>query len=544
MSTNLGTLSWNGISGSNITATTDNNGEVIFNITNATIGTSTIHAQTSLSLQSGTRIDPGTSVQKIVLSGTTNTQLDQSATKEWVAGNKLVVKKFHDYNHDGIQNGDEPLIAWNIKYRETGGTFINAVTPNNGSLVIAVDPTKTYEICEVLNPAWDLTTDECFSNLTAPAEVSFGNAALPAILIRKFHDLNQNGTWDNGEPPIDGWGFQVLRDDNGIWSSTYSGNTANGGLLGYTQIPFNRYLIREILQPGWIATTTDEQEINVNQNTLYTVTFGNYKLDTAIGDYVWYDLNKNGLQDDGETGVQGITVYLLNSGGSVIGTDITDSNGYYSFNNLQPGSYTIQFDLSTLPSGYTVTLQNAGDDTLDSDADTTTGLTQQVTLVAGESNLTLDMGIYPLPAKLGNYVWEDTNGNGLQDNGEPGIEGVTVNLWIDENNDGVPDTQLDTTQTDASGMYMFSGLDHTLVYIVHFVLPGGRDFTLQDVGNDTLDSDANPSNGLSAPITLNPGEYDDTIDAGLTPLPTATPTNTPTETPTETPTNTPTETST
>ncbi|MBK6977570.1 MAG: hypothetical protein IPH28_11130 [Cytophagaceae bacterium] len=86
---------------------------------------------------------------------------------------------------------------------------------------------------------------------------------------------------------------------------------------------------------------------------------------------------------------------------------------------MKPGTYTVTF---TKPADYTTTDPNQGtDDTKDSDADKTTGTTQSVTVVSGEENKTLDAGYFK-PAKLGDYVWEDKNYNGVQDSGESPIQ--------------------------------------------------------------------------------------------------------------------------
>ncbi|MBK6977566.1 MAG: hypothetical protein IPH28_11110 [Cytophagaceae bacterium] len=102
-------------------------------------------------------------------------------------------------------------------------------------------------------------------------------------------------------------------------------------------------------------------------------------------------------------------------GNPVTLTTTTDATGKYEFTNVKPGTYTVTF---TKPADYTTTDPNQGtDDTKDSDADKTTGTTQSVTVVSGEENKTLDAGYFK-PAKLGDYVWEDKNYNGIQDSGE------------------------------------------------------------------------------------------------------------------------------
>lgn len=76
---------------------------------------------------------------------------------------------------------------------------------------------------------------------------------------------------------------------------------------------------------------------------------------------------------------------------------------------------------------------------------------------------------------------------------KPASLALTVKLWVDSNNDGVADTQLLTTTTTTNGAYQFTQLDANLKYIVQFVPPTGRVFTLKDAAGSTesTDSDAN-----------------------------------------------------
>ena len=76
-----------------------------------------------------------------------------------------------------------------------------------------------------------------------------------------------------------------------------------------------------------------------------------------------------------------------------------------------------------------MTGQNLGGERrTDSDIDPTTGMSDTVTVAAGETNLDLDAGIYET-ASLGDRVWVDSNANGVQDAGEVGKAGVTVELY-------------------------------------------------------------------------------------------------------------------
>ena len=127
----------------------------------------------------------------------------------------------------------------------------------------------------------------------------------------------------------------------------------------------------------------------------------------AIGNFVFVDTNKDGKQDAGETGVDGVKVYLLDGAGTKIDSTDTMGGGKYLFSNLAAGTYSVQFVKNTIPalySGFTAKDTAGVSDALNSDADKITGQTKQVTLApvlnpanaadsAATFNLTLDAGL-------------------------------------------------------------------------------------------------------------------------------------------------------
>jgi len=234
----------------------------------------------------------------------------------------------------------------------------------------------------------------------------------------------------------------------------------------------------------------------------------------GIGDYVWYDVNQNGVQDAGEPGIAGVTVKLIEPvSGNTIATVTTDGSGYYAFTGLKPGDYKIAFEL---PSGYLFAPQNQGtDDSADSDADPATGLTERITLSSGENDSAPDAGMYipgVKPASLGDYVWYDANHNGIQDKDESGISGITVRLT-----DPASGNVIAAAVTDWSGYYAFTGLKPG-DYAVEFVKPDGYQITLRNQGSDdSADSDADTVTGRTASVTLAAGEHNPTLDAGMYP---------------------------
>ena len=109
---------------------------------------------------------------------------------------------------------------------------------------------------------------------------------------------------------------------------------------------------------------------------------------------------------------------------------------------------------------------------------------------------------------IGDFIWADLDSDGVQDPGEPGVFGVTVNL-LDKL--GV---QINTTTTDHLGFYQFSGLASDS-FMIEVVLPGGASFSPQDAGTDDVDSDVNTGTGRSDLIDLVSGLIKNNTDVGL-----------------------------
>jgi hypothetical protein len=119
----------------------------------------------------------------------------------------------------------------------------------------------------------------------------------------------------------------------------------------------------------------------------------------AIGDRVWNDVDKNGVQDPGENGVPNVTVRLYTSIGGTITltrTTMTSDQGLYLFDNLPAGQYLVEF---VIPVDRTVSPRNTAGATpaTDSDADPTTGRTVVITLPEGVTDLSWDAGIFVTP---------------------------------------------------------------------------------------------------------------------------------------------------
>ncbi len=354
-----------------------------------------------------------------------------------------------------------------------------------------------------------------------------------------WNDLDQDGVQDATEVGVAGVTVTLFDNAGNPIASTVT--DAYGKYL-FTDLPDGTYSVGFTLPANYVfspSLTPGDNSNNTNSDAStttgktgsfvlgggesdLTVDAGIYQpqpITASLGNYVWNDVDKDGIQDATETGVAGVTVTLYNNTGVAVGTTLTDANGHYQFTDLTPGTYSVGF---TLPPTYVFTTQDATSatsnannpsDFTDSDVNTTTGKTSTVTLVAGENNPGLDAGIYLQntgTASLGNKVWNDVNNDGIQDANEAGVLGVTVTLYAA---DGV--TVIATTTTDALGNYMFNNLPPA-GYVVGFTnLPSGFTFSPDNVGNDTKDSDPNVGTGKTAIINLLAGEVNLTVDAGI-----------------------------
>lgn len=567
--------------------TTDVNGYYIFNdvtpasylvdfITPAGYTTTTKLGTDPLNLNTDSDVDPLTArtASFTVGAGQRITFVDAGYWLTVAGTAKLGDRVWLDANQNGIQDaGEKSVGGMTVTLYDGVGTAIKSVVTNtNGNYLFTDLAAGNYSVGfsnvpvgytfttpgqgtaatgSDANPTTGRTATVTLVagqvNLDVDAGIRSSMAGTGSIGNKVWYDLNNNGLQEANEPGVlgatvellDGSGNPVDKDPAtpGVQPSVTATN-ALGEYL-FTGLAAGDYKVKfSALPAGYVVVAKGagtDRNLDSDGNPLATgasttdvlgLAAGEERLDmdlgifnpTAplgqIGDFVWFDSNNNGIQDAGEQGVPGVTVTLLNSNNAaVVATTVTDGNGMYRFVNLADGSYAVKF--SNLPAGFGFSANDlGGNDGLDSDPNPLNGVTGTYVISGGNTNLTVDAGIYSTRAALGDYVWFDANSDGIQDATEKGIPGITVILYDAAN------TAVNSAITDEKGRYFFSNLNPGAYTVGFSTIPTKMGFTLKDVvaAGDAADSDVDPATGKTGSYTLAAGQVNLTVDAGLKPF--------------------------
>ena len=473
-------------------------------------------------------------------SGASDATVDAGYWKPASLGDRV----FLDANGNGVQDtGEAGIDGITVQLVKAGATIGSTVTAGGGLYGFNGLVPGDYQVRFVASDGYALTAQDKggddgrdsdadpATGLTASYALVADqrNLTLDAGLYKPvtigdfaFEDRNGNGVRDAGEAGVAGVGVKLVNDLTGASVTTV---TAADGSYAFTALPPGTYHEEFTRPPGWVlapsgagtAATDSDPNPATGIAPAFSLTSGQADLThdvglyrpVTIGDTVFTDMNGNGVQDAGDAPLSGVTVRLLDAGGNAIAgrTAVTDAAGHYQFGGLAPGQYGVQF---VRPAGTVASPQDAAGDAVDSDADPATGKTVIKTYVSGDADASVDAGFF-VPTGLGDRVFLDANGNGLQDAGEAGIDGVTVTL-LDGSGAPLPGR---VATTAGGGLYHFTGLVPG-DYKVQFSAPAGYAVTLRDQGgNDAADSDAGPASGITGTYTLVSGQTETTVDAGL-----------------------------
>jgi hypothetical protein len=433
---------------------------------------------------------------------------------------------WNDLDADGIQDAGEPGIEGVVlELKDDQGALIATTTTDAdgaysfgglcaGTYLVQVDETTLPPDFEA--SLCNVGPDDALDNDCSPVEVTltdnhasdetldFGYTMVCDGSLGDFvwNDLDCDGVQDPGEPGLEGVVI-LLKDGQGtVIASQTTGPNGSYAFLGLCAGTYTLEVDETTLPPNFVATLCDAGGDDILDNDCSPLTvvletsdevdstldFG-FKSDctATLGDFVWFDLDGDGLQGAAEPGIQGVTLVLKDAQGDVIATQTTGANGSYLFTSLCAGTYTVEVDETTLPPDLVPTLCDAGsDDALDNDCSPFT-----VVLDDDEHDLTVDFGYdVECTGAIGDFVWLDLDGDHLQDPGEPGIEGVVI-LLLDENGNVIA-----TTTTDQDGFYLFVGLcaGTYTIDVDPDSVPDDIAPVLCGIGSDdTIDSDCKPA---------------------------------------------------
>ena len=382
---------------------------------------------------------------------------------------------------------DEATGTW--KAMESGILDTNLNVGGTETLYILVKVKPGTEGSTITNTATLGDFDQIDSNKknnTSSATFTVGGTIAGTI----FNDADASWTFGPGDDkPFEGVTLRLLdadgnpvKDDSGADITTKT--DADGNYL-FNRLPLGSYKVEVVpgdakvdgadvnlsdyKQTYGYGSSTDRTQ--VGQGTLVTpsaielttaapnvtkVDFGFVK-PAAVGDYVWFDANKDGLQDSDEPALPGITATIVDASGNPVvdasGRPVsavtTGADGKYTFENLLPGDYKVSFQA---PAGYEATVSDAGADR----AKDSNGASASVSLVQGQTDDTIDFGAVGTGV-IGDQLFVDVNQNGgsAPDAGDKVLPNVKVTLtWTGPG--GI--TRTFETTTDADGKYRFENL--------------------------------------------------------------------------------------
>ncbi|MGE3821141.1 MAG: SdrD B-like domain-containing protein, partial [Isosphaeraceae bacterium] len=371
-----------------------------------------------------------------------------------------------DQDNDGVMNpGESGILGAILTLTGTDdlGMSVNltAQTAADGSYSFSGLRPGVYSVSEA-QPAGYFDGKETLGNLggTVGADVLSGivlasgsvatdydfGELLPASLAGSVHsDTNGDGVRNAGEPGIAGVTVTLSGIDDLGGPVNLTAVTIADGSFSFSGLRPGDYTLSES-QPaaygdgldaagsaGGTAGNDVISAIPIGSGTSATgYTFG--ERGGVISGEVFIENNPNGVPEPGEPGFPTATVTLLDANGQVVRQTVTGSDGAYQFTDLPAGQYTI---VQTTPDGYSGTNSS----------------TRPVTLAAGGTVANQDFGL--TSGSLAGSVYEDVNGNGVRDAGEPGIAGVTILLTgVDSNGAAVNRSVV----TGADGSYLFDSL--------------------------------------------------------------------------------------
>lgn len=408
------------------------------------------------------------------------------------AAPKVVVSLNYDTNGNGKLNLGEPLLA--LATADDAGVYHFDQLPPGNYLVKAeeqtVDSPTVPGSYGRMVPTGGGGRAVALTAGQSRLDIDFGFLEAAKVEGHVFHDVSHNGLRDPSETGLTPVSVSLTGTD-------FADNPVS---LSTTTDLFGEYAF--VVPPGDYTIEYSQTDVlSINAGLTVVTTPAAYDLQVAagqerggfdfgvdhagiVGDRVYNDANGDGLQQAGESGLDGVTVRLFDAAGTtLLDQKATDSEGYYRFLGLPNATYKLRVDTSTVPlnpPGFTQT-----QDPDESGTCSTCDSEGTATVTGGGSDLAMDFGYRAsgVLRTISGRVYDDENNNG-DDDTEPGFSGVDVTAVCDDHSY--------RTQTNGTGDWSIGGI------------PDGNTCTLLDADEQGLPTTALVATESPAtPITLN-----------------------------------------
>jgi len=439
-----------------------------------------------------------------------------------VAGGKTVPETNQDENHAGIPvdhmgtnftpyNPNLPAIreAWYIRRTDevTGNPYM-FFNVDDSYLLGSARVTITISYIDMYTDTFTLYYEN-LAGVETPAEVS-AIYEVPAIFAQE--DERTPVPVAPGTTSVPKQGTKTLRQAifvlndarmrNGLTGGTdfyISSNNDGDEWVHMVNLEMDRSSVTPEPTPTPTATATPTPTNTPTPTATPTTAY--------VNGLVWNDVSRDSLYDTGEPPLADVTVQLLDQDTrNVRYEQTTDSDGRYTFPAVDPGTYVLKV---VVPAGYAPVFFDevpvgalTGGQVVQVDfalyqlptptptVSPTPTLTPTLTPTPTPTlTPTLTPTPTPEPAIVQGVVFDDANGNGDQDSGEPGLAGVEITLFRSgARAGGTDDTLVATVATDGSGAFTFTVADSGSYRLVQGFVFAYR-----------------PEGGYERPLTVEPG---------------------------------------
>ncbi|MBX3010173.1 MAG: DUF11 domain-containing protein [Caldilineaceae bacterium] len=441
------TWSCSASAGSSCSATTGTN-DINTTVDLAVNGTATFTVQASVIWSAtGTLANTATVAPPAITTDPTPSNNSSTDTNTLLTG-ILTGTVYVDQNDSNSEDGGEGLPGVTIVITTSVGTTFTVTTDSSGHFTATVPAGNT----QVDVDDSDLPTGvvQIEGNDPSTVNVPAGGSASDIngyelqgqLYGHIFEDINGNGVQDNGEPDLPNVDV-IVTDTFGVTQTvTTDGNgnyTATVPIRSLTALTDTATVdvVESTLPAGALQTAgTDPTTVTVQAGTATDAGDDGYQRQGLVTGVVYTDENGDGAYTPGvDTPFANVTVLITDSNG-IPYTIVTDADGVYS---------------QVVPAGPTVVDVDDNDPDLPDGLVLTGGSTDPTTVIVPGGGTAVDDTGYVLLANIGDRVWLDRNGDGLQSADEPGLADVVITLTL-------PDNSILTTTTGPDGYYNFGDL--------------------------------------------------------------------------------------